>query len=815
MLALHAPQRLRTEWLADVLDISPGAVRRSVSRLRTVLGQEAFASTSTGYTLGCPVDASLFCDEVARAADAADRVGTLERAIGMWGDAALEEFANEDWARARVARLTEIHGAAVDDLADELIAAGRPADAIALLEGQVDRYPYRDGSRGLLIRALALAGRQGEALRAFQSYWSLLAEELGTEPSPEVVRIERRVATGWDGVSSATTTDAARGAVTVPLPGSLSRNNRFVGRADEREALLVELALVASTGLRCAFVTGEAGMGKTTLLAELARAADGMGVTVLYGTSDRAGLSLEPFRTILGACVENADLDVLREHVVRCGGELTRLCPRLATRVPTAPPPTRSDDETQRFLTFEAVTDLLTRIAARGRLVLMLDDLQWTEPTALLLLRHLGHSLAAVPVLLVISRREPGEPASDQLREALAELERGRVRHLPLPAFGDAEISALVADLVPSAPDSIRGRISASVRLQTAGNPLYATEAIKHWGESDGPEGIRKIPSSLREALWSRVHALGDEVAYVLMTASVLGTEFEEGLLIEMVTIPEARARRALDTSVAAGVLTVLPSLRRILRFAHALIADALYGEIGASSRARLHEEAVRVLSKRTDESTANLVVQLARHSALAGMGSEAIRWSTLAGDDALASLSPTEAAGYYRRAVDAALELGRPSAERADLLVRLGEAQHVAGDSSALGTLQQAANLALESGNTQALVRAAITADRGFMRTDAGAPEYLAIVEAAVAAADPSDTWTYARLLALLSQSLVYTSQAERRTAIAQKALALAESASDPTLLATSPRRSSRPSGRLAARRCVTPWRRERRPRP
>jgi len=96
VLALHAPERLRTEWLADVLDISPGAVRRSVSRLRTVLGQDALVSTATGYSLGCPVDASLFCDEVARAADAVDRVGTLERAIGIWGGAALEEFADED-----------------------------------------------------------------------------------------------------------------------------------------------------------------------------------------------------------------------------------------------------------------------------------------------------------------------------------------------------------------------------------------------------------------------------------------------------------------------------------------------------------------------------------------------------------------------------------------------------------------------------------------------------------------------------------------------------------------------------------------------
>ena len=231
------------------------------------------------------------------------------------------------------------------------------------------------------------------------------------------------------------------------------------------------------------------------LLGELARSTEGMGVTVLWGTSDETGVSLEPFRTILSACVDHADIDLLSEHVARCGGELARLCPRLVVRVPTAPPPTESDDATQRFLTFEAVADLLSRIAARGRLVLMLDDLQWTEPTALLLLRHLTRSLAAAPVLLVTSRREPGEPASDQLRAALAELERGRVLRLPLPAFGNDEITALVSDLLPSTPDTTRKHIVARVREETAGNPLYANAVIRHWDETGGPGGGSDNPT--------------------------------------------------------------------------------------------------------------------------------------------------------------------------------------------------------------------------------------------------------------------------------------------------------------------------------
>ena len=101
----------------------------------------------------------------------------------MWTGPALEEFRGEEWADGEIARLTEIHAGTVDDLADELIAARRSADAVALLERQIADHPYRDRSRGLLIRGLASGGRQGDALRAFQHYRSLLIDELGTEPS--------------------------------------------------------------------------------------------------------------------------------------------------------------------------------------------------------------------------------------------------------------------------------------------------------------------------------------------------------------------------------------------------------------------------------------------------------------------------------------------------------------------------------------------------------------------------------------------------------------------------------------------------------
>ena len=317
ILALHSPRRLRSEWLADVLDISPGALRTSVSRVRATVGSAMLETASTGYALVGDVDASRFCRAVADAADAADAIecarwsmrshcGTGPRSRSSSG---------EEWADGEIARLTEIHAGTVDDLADALIEARRPADAVALLEAQIARHPYRDRPRGLLIRALASAGRQADALRAFQQYRTMLIDEFGTDPSPDVVRIERRVATGWDGVESVGATRRVGRSpsmrtmlIDIPLPSALAqpRRVRRTGRQSSRRSRS-ELALVAASGLRCVVLGGEAGIGKTTLLGAFAEhVVSSASATVVYGRCDETGVSLQPFRSVLAACVEHA-----------------------------------------------------------------------------------------------------------------------------------------------------------------------------------------------------------------------------------------------------------------------------------------------------------------------------------------------------------------------------------------------------------------------------------------------------------------------------------------------------------------------------
>jgi DNA-binding SARP family transcriptional activator len=127
ILALYSPRRLRSEWLADILGISPGGLRMAVSRLRTAISEAVLQTSSTGYSVVADVDVLQFSEAVAGAADADDRTRALERALGLWTGPVLEEFSGEEWADGEIARFTELHAGTVDDYAAELIsAAGRP-----------------------------------------------------------------------------------------------------------------------------------------------------------------------------------------------------------------------------------------------------------------------------------------------------------------------------------------------------------------------------------------------------------------------------------------------------------------------------------------------------------------------------------------------------------------------------------------------------------------------------------------------------------------------------------------------------------------
>ena len=179
----------------------------------------------------------------------------------------------------------------------------------------------------------------------------------------------------------------------IALPEQLRElpTTGYVGRVAEHERLKELWGEARSGSLRLALISGEAGIGKTRLCAHLALYASAEGATVLYGRCDEdLGVPYQPWAQALGLLVKEASQKVLDAHVERHGGDLARLVPALRERMPQLPSAGESDPETERYLLYAAVADLLERAGDREPLLLVLDDLHWADQQTLSLLHQVA-----------------------------------------------------------------------------------------------------------------------------------------------------------------------------------------------------------------------------------------------------------------------------------------------------------------------------------------------------------------------------------------------------------------------------------------
>ena len=798
-LALHAPGPVRSVWLCDVLDVTPGAVRTSVSRLRRILGEDQLCTASGGYRLDAPVDAHLACKAIDDASGEPDALG---RALDRWTGAALEEFRDEGWAVGEAHRLDAVRADAIEDLADALIQRAQPERAIQILEPHLIEHPNRDRPCGLFIRALAASGRRTEALRAYQGHRNRLGESFGTEPSDDLRAIEQRVAAGWDGMGPSapgrSTPATARPDRRDPvLAEALRTNARGVGRSAPLTELGEVADRVAEGGTEIVLVTGDVGIGKTTLIADFARTYchDHRWDVHYARCDDPARGPSQPFPPLVGRIVDGLPDDQLRAHTARCGGDLVRLVPSHADRIGASASPA-TDEVMARHLLFEATVDVMACAAAQPML-LVIDDLQWAEPAASRLLRYLARNLLAAPLLLAVIVRESGEAPPPHVRDALADLARQRITRIDLQGLDEAELADLVHARVTGAAGRRVGPVAGALHGETSGNPLLADHLLDHWDRSGrleiAEDGVRlsaalnlDVPSTLRDLVWHRVSLLGEGAEDTLTAAAVLGLQFDERVLAAMAGVDATTVPRLLDRAVAAGILADHPSLAGTVRFTHGLVARALEADLGPRARTRLHAESFAAMLAIRPTSTADLAPRLAHHANAGNLIEEGLHWATEAGDHAFADLAPHEAARWFAIAIDDATTLGRPASVRADLLVRLGRARSRAGDPDAMDTLRRGAELAASIGDTATVIRAAVATDWGTIRIGRSAREQLDIVEAALAVSDEADMATRAHVTALVAQSLIHTNQTERRRATAHAALDLARSCADPAVFAT-----------------------------
>ena len=592
----------------------------------------------------------------------------------------------------------------------------------------------------------------------------------------------------------------------IPLPERLRElpATAYVGRVAERERIGELWGQAREGSLRLALIGGEAGVGKTRLSTQLALQAHGGGATVLYGRCDEdLGVPYQPWVQALSHFVSEAPPSALRAHIERYGGELTRLTPTLGDRVRGLPAPRRSDPETERYLLYAAAAGLLEAAGEQEPVVLILDDLHWADGPTLSLLRHVVTAGSSMRVLVVGTYRDSDLSREHPFTTLLADLHREQgVERIKLTGLEVGDVLALMESAAGHEMDEDGRALAREITHETAGNPFFAGELLRHLTESGaivqedggrwhvvGEVADLGLPQSVREVIRRRVERLGSDARVVLSAAAVIGRDFDLDLLVRAVEFQEARLLDLLEDAVAASLLQETGERAGRFTFTHALVEHTLYEDLGRTRRARLHQRVAEALEEQCGEQPGERLGELAAHWAAAVVSTDtakALQYAQQAAEHALAALAPDEAARWYQHALELHSQAARGDHfERCELLIGLGQAQRQIGNAAFRQTLLDAAYLAQQLGDSDRLYRAVLGNTRGFSsQLGAVDSERVQALEATAQALPHSDP-RRAQVLALLASELIYSGEPSRCRQLAAEAIEIVRAVGDEAALA------------------------------
>jgi DNA-binding SARP family transcriptional activator/tetratricopeptide (TPR) repeat protein len=619
-------------WPGAAQPAARANLRTAVWALRKIIGDDALIASRT--TVGLRPEAVTIdladCQRRAAAGDASAAASLCHREL-LAGCA-------DDWAEtARRQCRTELAGA----LAASSAAAehdGDVATAARWSRLRCELDPLDEAAHADLVRQLAEAGDRAGALIVGQEVTARLRAELGVRPGP-LLRAALAEARGPGGAAF--------------MAGPVTARPLF-GRTTELRTVTAAWAAARAGRGRVVLVTGEAGIGKTRLVMELARRADNAGARIAIGAGVDVG--------------GEAPLAMWQELVPQLAravpsppdhadwpAELGRLAPDIAARLGRGqPPPPVASPELERLRVFDAVLRLVEWAAASRPVLLVAEDVHRADAASMQLCAHIGRRLAGRPILLVLTRRDrPDRPAADALLADLAgrgvevaELELG-----PLSAVELAAVARSVADLTEDAVDQV-------VRAAD-GNPLLAVESARALAA-----GRSAPPQNLRAAVRAATGALPRPARDLVEVLAAAGRALSAAELAALSLADRDAAEEAvLDTGLVCRV-------EGGLRFRHALLAEAVRADRGEQGR---RYEQLALAIETASASPERVAAEVAGHLHRAGRDDLAgPRWQRAARHARSLGAMP-EAAHFWAEAVRCDPDAVGPRLELAEAFGWLG----------------------------------------------------------------------------------------------------------------------------------------------
>jgi DNA-binding SARP family transcriptional activator len=813
------------------------ALRTLLSRLRSAVGADLLVGRDE-LTLALPepvwIDLEAAADELAGAGEALEHGdprtawahaqiplniagrGLLPGAVAPW----LEPL-RRDLGQVRLQAL-EIVGRAGLELGGSQLSSVERAGRM-LIESE----RYRESGYVLLMEALRRQGNVAEGLLVFERLRGLLREELGTMPSPESMAAHQKLLQPRDPAAApvarasapvaeprdASGFDAAeleRESIEAPAELMALSAGTLVGRGSQMEE--IERWWTQNGRERSLLLTGEAGMGKSRLLAEQARRVHEAAGIVLAGRApEETVVPFQPFREAIGHYAFSADERSLRAALNGWGPELARLVPEIGRRLLDIEPSPPGRPETDRYRLFEAVSTLLGAISAAGPLLLVIDDLHWADRPTLQLLRHVIRSPLTVGIRILGAYRL-GEPLPPPLESAVVELRRdGLMRTLEIGGLPESEATELVTLRAGGTPPH---GLMRALYVETEGSPLFLQEFVRHLADSGvtpdqaGPGELARVglPEGVRGLISRRLARVTPDCLEWLRVASVIGPEFEGEVLEAVLEFEDERYETALEEALAAALVAESAVVQGGYVFGHALIRETLYDGMSSHRVRRLHHRVGIELEQRETHEVGALALHFARAGARAD-ADRAIAYALSAGAQATEMVAHEEAALHYEHALEVLARAHPDAAERRlALLLELGQAHIRAGERpAAWKVFVEAAELADALGDVDALTQAAIGASWRYTQPPGVVDtELIALLERAIAATEGQVTVARVLLLARLCGAIYYSPRRDEMAALSRDATELAAQVDDPlatALAAAARRRAGWRPGNLDAR--------------
>jgi tetratricopeptide (TPR) repeat protein len=491
-------------------------------------------------------------------------------------------------------------------------------------------------------------------------------------------------------------TSLERDRVLSPRPIA-TREIPLIDRVEEMNVLkeAVYRAVHGEGGL--VFVHGEAGIGKTRLLREVGAYARSRGVQVLYGRCPALFrmdgvppyvLWKEVIKDYLGECTS----EQLSRVIGFYPAEVAKLVPELSQKLRAFPQSFPISPEQEQNRLFEAVSQFMVNISQETPLLIVLDDLQWTDPSSLLLLHYLARGVQKTPLLLLGAYRSTDIDDKHPLTPVLAELKRERLpQSVSLKRMSLDETSEMIKQILEQ--DDVPLEFCTMVFEKTRGNPFFTEEVIeslKEEGVIHGEIGrwefkevsAIEFPKSVKDIVKARFSRLDDECQNVLTSASFVGNDFTLEAMLPLTGIEENKLLEIMDRLIKTGFVrhTVIRG-EDICSFTDIIMRDVVNEEVGPFKRKKLHSIVGEALEKVYAEKVDEHLGELALHFLESGDKEKAQGYFLKAGEKAAKVYANSEAASYFQSALKLLEEEGSKLREKAGVLEKLGDIKRLVGE--------------------------------------------------------------------------------------------------------------------------------------